>query len=515
MTKRTALIPALIAGVVLACVAAVLAVPAKEAEAAFPGENGKLVFSYLVSFDSDPSGIFAVNPDGTEGTELTRAPSGDQDSNPAVSPDEDRVVFQRYYHEISGNDLYSVGMDGVGLENLTDSPSVFEGAPAWSPDGSKIAFATEEALWTMGPDGSEKRRIADGSFEEPAWSPDGSEIAFTRGGDVYTMNADGSGIVRLTDDPADDASPDWSPDGSKIAFDSRRDVKRGIYVMNADGSEERKLPIDTTYPPSEYEELVFLGDFDPAWSPDGTKIAFARVTDHISEDYEIDENSIYTVNADGTGPLDRYGRARYDDFPSWGPLTPGASETAPPETTIVFGPSGVVGPDATLDFIASTPGSTFECSLDGSDFAPCEDPKQYAGLQDGEHTFQVRAKGPGGGVDPTPAARTWTVEAPEPTDGTAPTINALRPAPGSSTRDRTPTVRATVRDAASELAASNIKLRVDGVRKSFAYDSETDRLSRTTGKLSYGRHSVRVVAEDSAGNATTRGAWSFKVVRGR
>jgi hypothetical protein len=75
-------------------------------------------------------------------------------------------------------------------------------------------------------------------------------------------------------------------------------------------------------------------------------------------------------------------------------------------------------------------------------------------------------------------------------------------------------VRATVRDGESELAASNIKLRVDGAPESFSYDPDTDRLSRTTGRLSYGRHSVRVVAKDGAGNVAER-TWSFRVVRGR
>ena len=97
-------------------------------------------------------------------------------------------------------------------------------------------------------------------------------------------------------------------------------------------------------------------------------------------------------------------------------------------------------------------------------------------------------------------------------DAAGPTIT--RPAPGGEIRDRTPTVRATVRDGESELASSGISLYVDGAEKAFSYDPDTDRLSRTMGRLSYGRHSVRVAAEDAAGNATAR-AWSFKVVRGR
>jgi hypothetical protein len=99
-------------------------------------------------------------------------------------------------------------------------------------------------------------------------------------------------------------------------------------------------------------------------------------------------------------------------------------------------------------------------------------------------------------------------------DAAEPTITRPRPAPGAEILDRTPTIRAPVRDGESELAASNIKLRVDGAPASFAYDPDTDRLSRTTGRLSYGWHSVRVVAKDAAGNVASR-AWSFKVVRGR
>ncbi len=95
----------------------------------------------------------------------------------------------------------------------------------------------------------------------------------------------------------------------------------------------------------------------------------------------------------------------------------------------------------------------------------------------------------------------------------APTITALRPAPGSAIRDRTPRIGATVRDSATNLAKGNVKLYVDGKPKTtFSYDRATDRLAFASGKLSYGKHTVKVAARDAQGKATTR-TWSFKVMQ--
>jgi hypothetical protein len=96
---------------------------------------------------------------------------------------------------------------------------------------------------------------------------------------------------------------------------------------------------------------------------------------------------------------------------------------------------------------------------------------------------------------------------------TPPTITNLRPSPGSNTRDRTPSIAATVRDAQTNLAKTNVKLFVDGNRKTtFSYERSTDRLSYTSGRLSFGGHTVKIVATDLV-HTTTR-SWSFKVVRG-
>jgi hypothetical protein len=85
--------------------------------------------------------------------------------------------------------------------------------------------------------------------------------------------------------------------------------------------------------------------------------------------------------------------------------------TQQPDTTFTSGPSGSVNATtASFGLSSSAPGSTFKCSLNGATFSACPSPKEYSGLANGEHTFQVRAIGTGGGTGPTPASRTWAVD---------------------------------------------------------------------------------------------------------
>jgi hypothetical protein len=175
--------------------------------------------------------------------------------------------------------ISTINVDGTGLTSVIDDDG--QGwtymSPAWSPDGSKIAFGSSRDggwdIYVINADGSGLRRLTNhvARDDSPAWSPDGTKIAFTsdRDGDfeIHVMNEDGSGVRRVADHPAQDGDPSWSPDGRRIAFTSDRDGFNEIYVINADGTGTQRL---TSF--SDPQEAI-----QPSWSPDGTMLAYTVV----------------------------------------------------------------------------------------------------------------------------------------------------------------------------------------------------------------------------------------------
>jgi TolB protein len=133
----------------------------------------------------------------------------------------------------------------------------------------------------------------------------GWEVAFVSERDgnpeIYVINADGSNPRRLTDHEALDGGPTWSPDGSQIAFCSARDGNMEIYVMDASGGNLRRL---TDNP---------AADMEPAWSPDGRQIVFTSDRDGIAE--------LYVINADGSDPQRLTNNAVVDASPAWSPVS--------------------------------------------------------------------------------------------------------------------------------------------------------------------------------------------------
>jgi hypothetical protein len=182
----------------------------------------------------------------------------------------------------------------------------------------KIAFASERdgnyEIYVMNQDGGGQTRLTVNNDvdREPAWSPDGTRIAFTsdRGGtgtDIYVLNLSSPDTgftppVRLTNNTADDGMPAWSPDGTKIAFVSSRTGNDEIFVMNADGSGQTNL---SNHP---------FDDFDPSWSPDGTKIVFVTNRGAINNDAS---EEIFTMDANGGNQTNLSNNNASDRSPSW------------------------------------------------------------------------------------------------------------------------------------------------------------------------------------------------------
>jgi len=167
--------------------------------------------------------------------------------------------------------------DGKGRRLIE---GVSGGWATWSPGGDRIALQGSAlapdgtfsccAIWVTDLDG--KKTLLSFHGREPDWSPDGSKIAFSAGApphphhveDLYVMNADGSGVTQLTDTQVrPERLPSWSPDSKMIAYEGGPLGSPEIWVMNADGTSNRRL---TEGGRAEH----------PNWSPDGKEIAFWR-----------------------------------------------------------------------------------------------------------------------------------------------------------------------------------------------------------------------------------------------
>ncbi len=240
-----------------------------------------------IAFMSTRSGdgeIYLMNPDGRRVRRLTKDP--EYDSAPAWSPDGQKITFASFrdLHRPRGvilAELYVMNADGTNPINLTQSPAKLDSASSWSPDGKQIAFTSAENLkWNNG----------------SRWN-------------IWVMEADGGNPRDLTNHDAEDRSPDWSPDGQQIAFasDRNRDWEFEnnvignweVFVMNANGAN----PINLTN--------HLATDDSPDWSPDGKRIAFVSNRDENSE--------VYVMNADGTNPINLTNHPAADSSPAWSP----------------------------------------------------------------------------------------------------------------------------------------------------------------------------------------------------
>jgi Tol biopolymer transport system component len=225
--------------------------------------------------------------------------------------------------------VYVMNADGSGKRRVTTHALTWPGVGVsdltWSPDAREIAFsrgATHTDIYAAKVDGSGERRLTHGPARmkhaggkpihngNPVWSPDGKKIAFARIGDqgiptpetgLYVMNAYGSDQRRLA--RHNFGSGLWSPDGRKLAFLGFSPRRLNLYVINADGSGLRRLTRGSW--------VLF------SWSPDGRRIAFVK---RVRCDWKCSRNSeLWLMNADGRGQRRVVQGQQISAAPTWSP----------------------------------------------------------------------------------------------------------------------------------------------------------------------------------------------------
>jgi Tol biopolymer transport system component len=298
-------------GVVLACVMAFAA----PAEAAFAGANGKIAFDSLRGVNPQCSipncnfDIYAMNPDGSGMTQLTTNPAYDRE--PAWSADGTKIAFVSSRDDPNPGgcspcirEIYVMNADGTGQTRVTTDSLVDEN-PSWSPDGQKIVFQRTDTdcfqggdltVHVVNADGTGETEIANGA--SPGWSPDGQKILVYSPctNSMFTVNPDGSHPGPLpVSAPFGFGAPSWAPDGMTLAYSKASGTGSALYLRAGNGTE---FPLTSDG----------LNGEEPAWSPDGTKIAFQRGSE------------IYSMNADGSGVSNLTNDGEYSNFPSWQPL---------------------------------------------------------------------------------------------------------------------------------------------------------------------------------------------------
>jgi Tol biopolymer transport system component len=285
------------------------------ARAVPPSANGKIAF---VTDRDGNSDIYTMEPDGTAQTNRTNHPADDTD--PAWSPDGTKIAFTSTRDSDAG-EIYVMNADGTNVTRITNN-SDYDKEPVWSPDGTKLAF-TRMVIPPPPEETCGNNRFCWGDFSGTILHDD-----------IYVMNADGTNEIQLTDSLGYDNFPAWSPDGTKIVYAATNytfccnNPMAGcpcmlganytvIYVMDADGGYKQALTERVA------EENSSQYDHAPAWSPDGTKIIFSRsllAAWAVNDGPSQGGNQLFIMNPDGSD-LERFDESNtFDcDEPAWSP----------------------------------------------------------------------------------------------------------------------------------------------------------------------------------------------------
>lgn len=205
--------------------------------------------------------IYTIDGDGQNLNQLTSLPG--RDIEPAWSLDGSKIAFASDRDDPAGLNIYVMNADGSDQRPLTQHTG-YALSPSWAPDGKELVFhtnwETRFQLYTVGIDDGTPQKLHDipGNAYMPDWSPDGSHIAFVGDQDdgndeIYVIELASKRIERITDSPGRDLWPEWSPDGDRIAYQHHIGAKKNIVVYDS------KTKTHTTVLDDDYVDAT------PAW----------------------------------------------------------------------------------------------------------------------------------------------------------------------------------------------------------------------------------------------------------
>ncbi len=286
-----------------------------------PSPAGDIVFASDRFGDAD---IFTMTDTGTGQARRTTLGG----TAPAWSPDGEKIAFMS---ERDGNwEIYVMDADGENETNLTNDPDN-DRYPAWSPDGEQIAFASTRdggsQVYVMDADGDNQTNLSNTAdpSTRPSWSPDGTQLAFVKDGDVAVMNANGGSQVILDSGNNVLSRPAWKPDSSRILFSRYADSE--LWAIEPGGANVKQL---------------FSG-YRADWKPDGSRIVFVL------------NQEIRLADEDGGNQLALTNNDADDDMPHWKPSGAMPQPTDTPTNTPVGPTNTPAGPTNTPEQPTNTP----------------------------------------------------------------------------------------------------------------------------------------------------------------